>query len=289
MPRGETDRIKLLIKAATDILEEESPMTIRQLFYRLVSTEKMVNSTAGYKQVIRIMTIARRDRRCKYYWIVDRSRPEYSPYVFEDLNGYASHVQEGYRKDYWEMQPNHVEIFAEKDSIIGSIEDTTDALGVTVRVGRGFVSTTKIHEIARHFKRIRKPIMVFYLGDHDPSGQGIETDIKRRVLEHGSGDFEMIRLAIHPADIKKYKLPPLRAKVTDSRTEGFLGKFKNTCVELDALPPDVLRRRITKAVEGLKDMVSWDRAIAVEEVEMASIRHTVGLWPKMKDPDREIL
>jgi hypothetical protein len=294
MSRGEQEKTTLLIQAARDILLEESPMTIRQLFYRLVSTEDdkghhwVINSTAGYHRVIRLMTIARKDDRCEYGWIVDRSRPDYSPYVFDDLQGYAKHVQRGYRKDYWEMQKNHVEIFVEKDSIIGSVEDTCDELGVSIRVGRGYVSTTKIHEIARRFKRIKKPIFVFYLGDHDPSGRGIETDIKRRLLEHGSPEFEMKRLAIHAGDIKRFKLPPLKAKREtetskgDSRTPAFLKKYKDECVELDALPPNVLRRRIVQAVDELRDCISWDRAIAVEKVEMASIERTVNLWPRKK-------
>ena len=132
------------------------------------------------------MTIARKDDRIPYDAIVDRSRPEYRPYVFNDLEEYAKGVQRSYRKDYWEMQPNHVEIFVEKDSIIGSIEGTCDELGITIRVGRGYVSTTKIHEIARRFRHINKPIHVFYLGDHDPSGRGIEEDIKRRCWNMGA-------------------------------------------------------------------------------------------------------
>jgi hypothetical protein len=71
MPRGETDRIKLLIKAAADILEQEYPMTVRQLFYRLVSTEDAegnpwaVNSMAGYHRIIRVLTIARKTEKRK--------------------------------------------------------------------------------------------------------------------------------------------------------------------------------------------------------------------------------
>jgi len=68
------------------------------------------------------------------------------------------------------MQPGHCEIWTEKDAIIGSIQDVTNELGVTVRVCRGFLSTTKAHEIAEHFDAISKSITIFYLGDHDPSG-----------------------------------------------------------------------------------------------------------------------
>jgi len=87
------------------------------------------------------MTKARLDGRCDWDWIVDRSRPTYKPNVFIDTAEYAETVKQAYRKDYWESQPNHVEVWTEKDAIIGSIEPVTRELGVTVRVGRGHFSS----------------------------------------------------------------------------------------------------------------------------------------------------
>src|ERR1019366_6057740 len=134
---------------------------------------------------------------------------------------YVRMVSKTYRKDYWAMQPNRVEVWCEKDSVIGSIEDLTDELGVTVRVGRGFLSTTKAHEISALIQASPKPMTVFYLGDHDPSGRRIESDLHDRIQRYGA-DFVIKRLAIHAADIQKFKLPPLRVKETDTRAAGFL-------------------------------------------------------------------
>ena len=79
--------------------------------------------------------------------IIDRSRPEYLPNVYKDAAQYGCIVSKSYRKDYWEMQPQRCEIWVEKDSIIGSIEDTTDQFGVTMGVGRGILSTTKAYDL----------------------------------------------------------------------------------------------------------------------------------------------
>ena len=92
--------------------------------------------------------------------------------------------------------------------------------------------------------------------------------------------FTLKRLAIFAGDIKKFNLPPLRVKMTDSRANGFLRKYSNACVELDALPPVELRRRIRDGVEQLLDKNLWSRAIEVECVELASIRDTVARWPR---------
>jgi hypothetical protein len=268
--KAEWKRTTELIDAAAAILDIQQPMTIRQLFYRLVSQGLIPNDRKNYQLVSRIMTKARDDGRIPFEYITDRSRPEYKPSVFEDAAGYADVVRRAYRKDYWHNQPNHVELWVEKDAIIGSIEDVTNELGITVRVGRGFLSTTRAHEIAGFFSGIDKPITVFYLGDHDPSGQMIEQDLYQRVENYGCY-FELKRLAIFKSDISQFNLPPLRIKQTDSNAWKFQAKYGDDCVELDALPPDVLRERIKEAVEGLIDFSLWNRAKATEKAEFDCI------------------
>jgi hypothetical protein len=226
------------------------------------------------------MTKARHDERIDFADIVDRSRPEYSPNVWQNPQEYARMVIKSYRKDYWGGQPEHVEIWVEKDAIIGSIESLTDALGVTVRVGRGFVSTTKVHEVAQIISNTKKRFTVFYLGDHDPSGRGIESDLHERIEAYDGIKFTMRRLAIHASDIQKFHLPPLLAKESDTRTQGFLRRYQNRCVELDALPPSELRRRIELGVRSKLDQQEWNRAVEVEKVELESIQNFVKLWPR---------
>lgn len=277
MAKGEWDKTTRLIDTAVGILEIENPMTIRQLFYRLVSVGSLANSRSDYQRLSVVMSKARNDNRCEFDWIVDRSRPEYSPNVWRDAAGYGRAIQKSYRKDYWAMQPNHVELWSEKDSVIGSIEELTNQLGITVRVGRGFLSTTRIHEIAQQFLGLEKPISVFYIGDHDPSGREIEDNARHRVGEYGV-DFDLERLAIHAEDITEWGLPPLRIKDSDTRAKQFRTYHGEDCVELDALPVGELRRRIREAVQGKLDHQAWDRAIVVEEIEIANIRDTVGKW-----------
>jgi hypothetical protein len=310
MPRlagSENSATTELISDAVTILEAEHPMTIRQLFYRLVSVGKIENSRSDYQRVSRIMTKARDDSRCQYGWIVDRSRPVYKPNVWEDPAQYAEVVKTSYRKDYWTDQPEHAELWSEKDSVIGSIGDLTDELGITVRVGRGFMSTTRLHEITSALYRIKKPISIFFVGDFDPSGVEIEKEFMDRVYDHmwklwrydeklskqqrtnvhafvANRAMNTERLAIHKEDIELFDLPPLRVKTDeggqyrDSRAKKFVEKHGDECVELDALPPTELRRRIREAVEERLDLDKWNRAIAVEKVELDNIVETVGRW-----------
>lgn len=278
MARGLWAATTELVETARSILIREQPMTIRQLFYRLVSIQALENSTVDYQKLSRVMTGARERQDIPFEWIVDRSRPTYTPYVFDDIQDGLKALHNSYRRDYWNTQPSHVEVWAEKDAITGAIQPVADELGVTMRVSRGFVSTTRVHEIAKVFAKISKPIYVLYLGDHDPSGRAIELDLHRRVSRCDGVSFHMKRLAILEDDIRRFKLPPLRVKVTDSRAAGFRSKFGNRCVELDALPPDELRRRVRRAIEPHIDWEAWGRVLLVEEVERESIENFVDRW-----------
>lgn len=282
MSQKEWQETTELIRAALVILEEQQPMTIRQLFYAFVVRELLRNVQSDYKRVSRMMTKARNDGRCPWAWIVDRSREIYAPTVWRDPAGYAHAVRNSYRKDYWEMQPEHCEVWIEKDAAIGSISDLCDELGVTVRPFKGFNSTTKVHEAAEWLAGITKPITIFYCGDHDASGRCIDTEGPGRVMSYGSGEFRLKRLAIHKGDIRRFNLPPQRVKDTDSRALAFREKYGDETVELDALPPVELRRRIREAIEGKMDREKWQRAIEIEKVELRSIVETVNRWPGMK-------
>ncbi len=283
MARGKWTATTELVERAERILSAEQPMTIRQLFYRLVSVQALENSVPEYKKLSRVMTDARESGQVPFEWIVDRSRPTYAPTVFDNLKDGLMALRNCYRKDYWQDQPAHVEVWTEKDAIIGSIEPVTDELGVTVRVSRGFTSTTRVHEIASVFSGVFKPISVFYLGDHDPSGRAIELDLYERISSYGP-DFQMERLAIREKDIDDFNLPPLRIKTSDTRAVAFRREFGNRCVELDALPPEELRSRVRQAIEKNIEEEAWGRALAIEKAEQESIASIVGRW---NDPRRQ--
>jgi hypothetical protein len=270
MARSEWVATTRLIDAAIKALEQEHPMTVRQTFYQLVSVHEIENCRRDYQRVSRVLTKARDDGRIDFGWIADRSRPTYEAATWDDLEEYGDTVLLEYRRNNWQEQRCHVEILCEKDSVSGSIQEITDKWAVPLRTLRGFNSTTRVHEIATLFaekNRQRKHVFVFYLGDWDPSGEAIEMDVYRRIVKHGSGSFIMLRLAIHQADIAKFNLPPLRVKPSDSRAARFIRKHGRKTVELDALPPTELRRRVDEAIRGKVNMKAWNRAVVVEAAE----------------------
>jgi len=287
--RGLAAANKELIATVNQILQEDHPQTLRQLHYQIFSRGGIdyQNDVRSYRRLSRVLTKARRVyRQWELYgngdppedsvradWIVDELRQPETVSVWTDAAEYIETVREAYRRDNWQDQPYHVELWGEKATVLGSMRPIMRKYGITLRVCRGFGSAGMEDQVGRLFEDIDKRIMVFYIGDHDASGDLIGEDMHRRVEIASGVSFEMNRLAIHRHDIKTFNLPPQRIKDTDVRAKRFREKFGRNAktVELEALPVAELKRRVENAIKGLIDFDLWNRQVMVQKVELASI------------------
>jgi hypothetical protein len=279
-----------LIMFARMLLVELHPMTLRQLHYAVFSATKIAydNTRADYRRLGRVTSKARRDYRAHELagedldsellippeWIVDELRESEIVSMWADAQGYIEAVRRSYRRNLWQDQPHHVELWSEKATMLATMRPITEKYGVRLRICRGFGSTGQESDIGYLFEGIDKPITVFYIGDHDPSGREIEPDIHRRAQTASGKEFEITRLAIHPEDIETYNLPPQKIKPKDSRAAAFKRRYGPNAptVELDALPVDVLREGVEGAIRSKIDWDLWNRQVDIQEVELACIR-----------------
>jgi hypothetical protein len=222
-------------------------------------------------------------------WTCDETRELEKVNLWDDAGKYADAVERSYRRNNWTTQPYHCEIWCEKATVLGSIRPITEKWGVGLRVTHGFASTGMEQNIGDLFEDIDKPIMIFFLGDHDPSGHDLERDIHERAQKATGKKFEMRRLAIFPEDIKRFHLPPQRIKNTDVRSTEFRKKYgaNAATVELDALPPDELRQRIEASIMGLIDFDDWDRQVNVQTEELKSIKEFANTMKNLPPPPEE--
>jgi hypothetical protein len=289
MAQREWEATTKLIDAAIRILKQIQPATIRQTFYQLVVALVIENCTADYRRVSRVLTIARRDGRVSFEWIVDRSRQTVDGTDWHDLKQLTRWMNQhliAYRRDRWQDQPIYVELILEKDAMSGSLMPIVNDDGLILTPVRGFDSTTNAYEICKRLlnkRRADKEVVLLYCGDHDASGQDMERDIQKRVVEYMElvchrgkvpeylreelCRVEMQRVAINKADIKLYGLPPQRVKDSDPRAKSFIKKYGRKTIELDALNPVVLRDRLKHVLDSLIDRAAWDRAELVEKAE----------------------
>ncbi len=301
MMRGLSHSTTELIQYARRLLGQDHPQTLRQLHYAIFSRREIAyaNDKSSYQRLSRATTMARRTYRgwellfpgkdvspwCSIppAWMVDETRQPETVSVWQDAAEYVETIKGSYRRDNWQDQPHHCEVWSEKATILGAIRPVAERLGVTLRVCHGFASAGMEQDIGSFFEGINKPITIFYLGDHDPSGHVIEQDLHQRVERASGRDFDMERLAIHAADIGTFGLPPQKIKASDSRAAGFRRRFGSTAatVELDALPAAELRDRVQNAVRRLIDFEAWDRQVQLQQVELESITRVADLMKNL--------
>jgi hypothetical protein len=117
---------QVLAEAAAEILEQERPMTLRQLYYRLISAGHLRNAQSEYKRLGAVMTRLREDNYVPRTWLVDHTRSTLKPSSWSGLADFGDSVRESYRKDFWAQQEHDLHIFVEKDAVAGTIQPVTD-------------------------------------------------------------------------------------------------------------------------------------------------------------------
>jgi hypothetical protein len=247
------------------------PMTVRQVYYQCVVRELVANKPTEYRKVQRLVLELRRSQELRYGDIVDRSRRVERPSSWADLDDFMSTVRVAYRKDLWGTQQERVEIWCEKDAMAGFVSDVTAEYGIPLYVIRGYCSETMLFNGAEGIKAAGKPTTIYYLGDHDPSGRDIERQVQEALVDFGA-EFSFSRLAILKEDIDRFDLPPQKAKKGDKRSKRFVERWGQETAELDALPPDELRRRLRKAIEAHINRKQWKALLRIEHRERETLQ-----------------
>lgn len=256
---------------ATSILIAEKPITLRGLFYRVVSAGLLPSTDKEhYQRLGRILTTLRESGIVPFDWLVDNVRSTLKPSSWSGIADFADTVRDAYRKNLWASLPNYVHIIAEKDAIAGVLSPVCHEFDVRLSPIRGYVSLSFAHEIASTWSQIEKPITCYYLGDYDPSGFDLERDVLEKLKRYCGREFSWERLGVNEPDFDDFNLIELATKTTDRRAAGFIREHGDRCAELDALPATELRRRVREAIESQIPPGEWERLKEVEAVEKSS-------------------
>lgn len=264
------DDTLIVIAAANAIIEEYAAqgynLTLRQLYYQFVSRDYLPNTQQSYKRLGDIVSKARRAGLIDWEAIVDRTRNLQRLSTWESAPEIVRAVAEQFRLDRWANQPVYVEVWFEKDALMGVFERVAHRLRVPFFSCRGYTSDSEVWGAAQRLRRHRrgKDVVVLHFGDHDPSGIDMTRDIRDR-LELFGARVEVRRLALNMDQIERYDPPPNPAKETDSRFESYQRLYGDESWELDALEPDVLARLVTAEVADLVDRDQWDRDCQEEQ------------------------
>jgi hypothetical protein len=256
-----------MIDEARSILAAYHPMTVRQVYYQLVS-QVIENTLSRYKAVSDALVDARREGLIPWAWIEDRLRvPRGLGDGWRSAEGYLDAaidaLGDSYSAALWPTQPRYVECWLEKDALSGIFADALADYNVALNVGRGYDGWSSIHNAAGRFRGAGSVIL--YFGDFDPSGDDMVRSLRDRLADCDAFP-EVLKVALTREDIERYSLPPNYTKPTDSRAAKHIARYGDLSVELDALAPPVLRTRIVEAVEAHLDLAAL-RAAREQEAQ----------------------
>lgn len=284
-----------LVKASLDVLRQyDTPITLRQLYYRLVSKRMFPNTLNSYKRLSRMMVRTRERGDIPLNAIEDRSRrilgrgdvgySSVEEFLRRRIRGFIESWRE-FTMPMWEDQPHYLLISLEKDALSRVVSRVANRYAVRTFPTRGYPSFSYLLRMAHYIReRLKdKTTIILYLGDFDPSGVDIERDLSERLRRYGAGDFIVKRVALTKDQIIEYQLPPLPVKRSDARAPQFVAAYGDEAVELDALDPNVLKGIITEAIEGHIDLELWRR----REREIEELR--VWLREKLRSIEYVIL
>lgn len=266
-------KTRVLIEQVQGVLEEyrnHLPLTLRQVFYRLVGAHGYDKTEKAYDRLCEHMNLARRARLIPFSAIRDdgfRGARWLGWHSLEGAKRSLISTAEGYRIDRQRGQPVQLAVWCEAGGMAPQLERVCEPYSIPVYSSGGFDSVTAKHNMARSFARIGW-VRILHIGDHDPSGVHIfgslDEDVRAFIDEFG-GDAEFIRLAVTPEHIARYGLPTAPPKETDRRN------FTGQTVQAEALPPDVLASILQDAIGLYLNMAVYRQAVEIEAEERAAL------------------
>lgn len=259
-------------------------LTLRQLYYQLVSRNVITNEEKSYKTLGKLVSDARLAGLMSWDAIEDRIRTPVVPQQFNDLAHLAEAASRAYRLPRWDGQQNYIELWVEKDALAGVLAPIAREYHITLMVNRGYSSTSAMYESAKRFldaeegdgrPNSSKDLHLLYLGDHDPSGEDMVRDVRDR-LRTFDAVVDVQKVALTMEQIDEYSPPPNPAKVSDSRAAKYIELHGDSSWEVDALPPEVLTELIVEKIQELLDRPTMDRIMEREELDKKKLKKLVA-------------
>jgi len=278
-----------IISTAEQICQEYAArglgLTLRQLYYQFVARGYLPNRDTEYKRLGSIVADARLAGLIDWDHIEDRTRFLRGVTTWSSPNQILRAVASQFQTNRWRGQTEHVEVWIEKDALVGVIQNPCSRWHVDYFACRGYASASEVRAAGvrfAHHERMGRHTTVIHLGDHDPSGIDMTRDLEDRLRLFGSR-VDVRRIALNMDQVEQYAPPPNPAKLTDSRATGYIAEYGRESWELDALDPTVIQDLVEREILARLDMDEWNRV----EAEDLAVREVLGRLADNWDEVRE--
>jgi hypothetical protein len=272
-PRAESLERLGIIQGILVEYREYLPLTLRQVFYRAVGQHGYDKTEAAYKRLGRTAVKARRSGLIDFSALRDDGvtvRPAPGFFDLADFEQRIRAVAASYSRQRLQGQERRVMVLCEAAGMVPQIARVAHGFGVEVRSSGGYDSVTAKHDLACEIVSAGMPVTILHLGDLDPSGEDIFTNIKqdvgtfvRQMATDDSTEMDAVRIAVTREQAHALDLPTAPPKLTDSRAKSFIGET----VQCEAIPPDLLNDIVRDAIQTRLDMGIFAANLAIEESE----------------------
>lgn len=245
-------------------------LTLRQLYYQLVSVNAIPNTENNYKRLSSIVNDGRMAGMIDWAVIVDRGRGTQQRSVWDSPADIIRACVTSYGEDLWANRLIHLELICEKQALSGVLWPVCEEFSIPFTAIKGFSSVSLYYTVAERIAdksdNEGKQIVILYLGDHDPSGQDMSRDCLNRLsILSGVENIQLERLGLNASQVAQYNLMPQPTKKSDSRAKKFIADHGEHSYELDALQPDVIEQLARDGIARYLDPALWEEAILQQE------------------------
>lgn len=279
------EKLDLINDIIYDYQDQGYRLTLRQLYYQLVTRNVIPNKQTEYAKLSNLLKEGRMSGIVDWDAIEDRLRVPKLPYYVRDTSDAMTDTINQYRLDRQRGQNKYIEVWVEKDALSGVLSRITEKYHVRLMVNRGYSSVSAMYAAYNRFANAmiveNQDVLVLYLGDHDPSGLDMIRDIKERVSEMLSADFydfeveerfQVEQIGLNMEQIIELDPPPNPAKITDPRAKWYIEKYGPVSWEVDALNPATLNELVEFAILENIDQDLYEEMIEQEEDDKNDLR-----------------
>ena len=280
---------RAIIHYANEIINDYAAqgfkLTVRQIYYQFVARDLVENHQKMYNLIQMTLSKARMAGEIDWGAIEDRTRYLRELPNWENPASIIQSCVHSYHINLWEGQEHKVEVWIEKDALVGVIEGICEDYDVPHFACRGYNSQSEQWKAGQRLKEYYDdgyaPV-ILHLGDHDPSGIHMTEDNQGRLAMFSDFTATVKRIALNIDQVNKYKPPPNFAKDTDTRYEAYRLKFGDSCWELDALEPSVIVDILRKNIESHLDLDVFNARLKQRELERSELQNLVDNYADIK-------
>jgi hypothetical protein len=286
-PQRKTQIVLGWVQEVLDEYAAHLPLTIRQIFYRLVGAFAYPKDEKDYKRLCEYLNRARRAKLIDFDDIRDDGVSVLASRFYDNPERFwddAVRRAKSYRRNRQQGQRHYVELWCEAAGMMPQLERVADDFSVPVYSSGGFVSASAVWEMREHALKQNRPTVILHVGDFDPSGASIFTAMSEDAGAFVEADRVIatqriipVRVALTGAQILQHKLPTAPPKpkkdgsgdYADSRAKNWMktpeARMVGGTVQAEALPPDVLADIVRDAIEEWFDLDRMKQEIETEQ------------------------